>query len=111
MRIAVVGSRDYENMAEVHQFVAEQERTTVIVTGGARGVDSEAVKEARRLRMPYEIYLPDWQKHGRRAGAIRNAEIVARVDEVAAFWDGKSPGTRITMDIAKAAGKPLKVFR
>ena len=39
MRIAVVGSRSYPNLAAVRQFVWECERTTVIVSGGAQGVD------------------------------------------------------------------------
>lgn len=110
MRIAVVGSRDYANLDEVRQFVREQERTTVIISGGARGVDDAAVQEARRLKMPYELYLPDWPRHGRSAGAIRNREIVQKADEIVAFWDGKSPGTKITIDMGKAVGKPVRVF-
>jgi len=111
MRIAIVGSRDYLNLDEVRQFVREQSRDTVIVSGGAVGVDSAAVAEARRLGMPYEVYLPDWQKHGRRAGALRNQQIVAAADEVVAFWDGVSRGTAITMEMAKSARKTLRVFQ
>jgi SLOG family YspA-like protein len=76
MKIAVVGSRSFKNLDAVRQFVFEQERTTVIVSGGASGVDSVAVSEARRLRMPYEVHLPDWNRHGRSAGPIRNREII-----------------------------------
>jgi pimeloyl-ACP methyl ester carboxylesterase len=111
MRVAIVGSREYPNLADVRQFVWEQERDTVIVSGGASGVDSVAVAEARRLGMPYEVYLPDWQKHGRSAGAIRNRQIVEAADEVAAFWDGTSRGTAITIEMAKAAGKRLRIFQ
>ncbi len=110
MRIAVVGSREYPRLDEVRQFVREQERTTVIISGGALGVDDAAVKEARRLGMPYEIYLAHWHKHGRSAGPIRNREIVERADEVVAFWDGKSRGTKNTIDTAKALGKPCRVY-
>ena len=109
MRIAVVGSREFVNLDEVRQFVREQERTTVIVSGGARGVDSVAVDEAKRLRMPYEVHLPDWSKHGKAAGAIRNRTIVEAADEVVAFWDGRSRGTKISIDIAKALKKPVRV--
>lgn len=110
MRIAVVGSRDYKDLEAVRQFVFEQERDTVIVSGGAFGVDLAAVESARRLHMPYEVYLADWSRHGRKAGAIRNREMVDRADEIVAFWDGKSRGTKITIDMAKASGKPLRVF-
>jgi hypothetical protein len=68
VKIAVVGSRTYPNLAEVRQFVWEQDRNTVIVSGGASGVDSAAIHEARRLGMEYEVHLPDWNVHGRSAG-------------------------------------------
>jgi hypothetical protein len=110
MKIAVVGSREFDRLADVKQFVWEQERTTVIVSGGANGVDIAAVDEAKRLGMPYEVYLPDWQRYGRRAGAIRNQQIVDAAHEVVAFWDGRSRGTKITMDLTRAAGKRLRVF-
>lgn len=110
MRIAVVGSREFVRLDDVRQFVQEQERTTVIVSGGARGVDTAAVDEAKRLKMPYEIHLPDWNKHGRAAGAIRNRTIVESADEVVAFWDGISRGTKISIDIARATGKPLRII-
>jgi hypothetical protein len=111
LKVAVVGSREYADLAAVRQFVWECERTTVIVSGGAKGVDRAAVDEAKRLGMPYEVYLPDWSGHGKAAGIIRNREIVASADEVVAFWDGKSRGTQATMEMAKAAGKPVRVFK
>jgi predicted Rossmann-fold nucleotide-binding protein len=110
-RIAVVGSRDYPDLEAVRQFVREQERTTVIISGGARGVDDAAVAEARRLRMAYEVYPADWTRHGRRAGMIRNAEMVERADAVVAFWDGESRGTKATIEMAKHAGKLQEVFQ
>lgn len=110
-RIAVIGSRGYTKLDLVRQFVWEQERNTVIISGGARGVDETAVSEANRLRMPYEVYLPDWNRDGRSAGAKRNRIIVEKADEIVAFWDGESAGTAITIEMAKLAKKPLRVIR
>lgn len=110
MKVAIVGSREYRHLDAVEQFVWECERTTVIVSGGAAGVDRAAVNEAKRLHMPYEEHLPDWNGHGRKAGAIRNQAIVKSADEVVAFWDERSKGTKITMDMARMMGKPLRVF-
>jgi hypothetical protein len=73
-------------------------------------VDRIAVAEAQRLNMPYEEHLPDWNRYGKRAGAMRNAEIVNRADEVVAFWNGKSRGTQITIRMALEAGRPVRVF-
>lgn len=110
MKIAVVGSRGYPNLAEVRQYVWEQDRDTVIVSGGASGVDSAATDEAKRLGMGYEVHLPDWAVHGRSAGIRRNRTIVDSANGVAAFWDGKSRGTKFTIDYAREQGKLLVVF-
>jgi pimeloyl-ACP methyl ester carboxylesterase len=111
VKVAVVGSRDYPDLDAVRRFVWEQDRTTVIVSGGASGVDRAAVDEAKRLGMAYEVHLPDWNKHGKSAGAIRNRQIVESASEVAAFWDGVSRGTAITMELAKRFGKTLRVHQ
>lgn len=110
-RVAVVGSRSYRDMESVRQFVWEQERDTVIVSGGAIGVDSTAVSEAKRLHMPYEVYLPDWQKNGKAGGIFRNRTIVDKSDEVVAFWDGQSKGTKFTIDYAMQQKKQVQVIR
>jgi predicted Rossmann fold nucleotide-binding protein DprA/Smf involved in DNA uptake len=110
VKIAVVGSREYANLALVRQFVWECERDTVIVSGGALGVDSVAVGEAKRLGMPYEVHLPDWSRYGRWAGIKRNRDIVNSADEVVAFWDGKSRGTKSTIEMAREAGKPVRII-
>ena len=34
------------------------------------------------------------KKYGKRAGILRNRDIVDAADIVVAFWDGKSPGTK-----------------
>lgn len=111
MRIAVVGSRRYQRLDEVRQFVFEQERDTVIISGGAMGVDTAAVDTARSLNMPYELHLPDWNAHGKSAGVLRNQTIVDASDEVVAFWDGQSRGTKHTIDYARLRRKPCRVIQ
>lgn len=108
MRLAIIGSRTYQNLDAVRQCVWEQERTTVIVSGGAAGVDTVAVEEAKRLNMPYEVHLADWSK-GRWAGLHRNTEMLSQVDEVIAFWDGHSKGTKHAIDFAHAQGRPVRI--
>ena len=108
-KIAIVGSRGFTRLDLVRQFVREQERDTVIVSGGAAGVDTVAIEEAKRLGMPHEVFLPDWSRHGRRAGILRNKQIVDAAQEVVAFWDGWSNGTKATIDMARISRKPLRV--
>lgn len=109
-RVAIVGSRDYPNLSKVAEYVAGLPKDTVIVSGGARGVDQAAVREARRLGMTVEEYLPDYTRFpGNVAPLVRNKVIVEKSDRVVAFWDGKSTGTMHTVNLARACGKPSLV--
>lgn len=104
-RIAVVGSREYDNLDLVRRTVQSFEPGTVVISGGARGVDSEAERAAVEAGLETVVHRPDWDTHGKRAAFLRNQQIVEDCDEVYAFWDGKSRGTRMTIDIAYKAGK------
>src|SRR5688500_18307854 len=79
----------------------------VIVSGGAKGVDTWAEEAARSLEIPVDVVLPDWKKLKRGAGVVRNRDIVAAADLVVAFWDGKSKGTKSTIDITYELRKPI----
>ena len=56
------------------------------------------------------VILPDWKQYNRGAGAVRNREIVDSADFVVAIWDGKSKGTKISIDHAKKINKPVFVW-
>ena len=114
--MGVVGSRDFED-AELMDFVLgeyliETNGDLIIVSGGCRGADQEASIWAQQQHplIPREIYWPDWEKHGKAAGFILNAEIVKASDEILAFWDGKSKGTQHTISLAKKANKTVTII-
>ncbi len=109
MKIAIVGSRDYPDRARVEALVQDLPDDVVVVTGGAVGVDRWAESVARSRGLEVEVILPDWQRYGRAAGPIRNKAIVEAADRVVAFWDGRSRGTRSTIELARKAGKPVEV--
>lgn len=116
MRVAIVGSREYPNREDVDKAVlydlTEYPYTLediTVVSGGARGVDTWAEEEARRLGFKVLIFPADWDRHGKAAGMIRNREIVNNCDRVIAFWDGASRGTRATINMALDAGKSVDV--
>lgn len=111
MKVAIVGSRDYPNRDAVREYVRNLPADAVVVSGGASGVDSVAEDEASRCGLQTVIYLADWNKHGRAAGPIRNRMIVQEADRVVAFWDGRSRGTKNTIDTARSLGKPLEVYQ
>lgn len=109
-RIAVVGSRDYPDLDKVVAFVRSLPRDTVIITGGARGVDRLAELTAIGMHIQVVVHRADWTKNGRAAGPMRNAEIVDDCDELVAFWTGTSPGTLDSIRKAACAGKAVRIF-
>lgn len=110
MRVAIVGSRDYPDLAEVRRYVGTLPPDTVVVTGGARGVDRVAADEAESRGLAVVIHCAKWDDEGRSAGYRRNIRIVEDCDRVVAFWDGGSRGTQHTIDIARRKGRPVEVI-
>jgi len=110
MKVAVVGSRDYRRLDLVRSFVAGLHADTVVVSGGARGVDTEAEEAAEARGLEVVVLEPEWDRLGRAAGLIRNKDIVNAADRVVGFWDGASRGTVHSLRLAVKSGKPVLVF-
>lgn len=108
-RVAIVGSRAFLDLSLVRAFVAGLPDGTVVISGGAKGVDAAAEAAARARGLYVESIRPKWAEFGRAAGAIRNWQIVQKADRVVAFWDGVSRGTAITIAPAKAKGIDVQV--
>ena len=108
MRLGIIGSRtfaDYDKFLAVFGSLIYRDDITVIVSGGAIGADLLAEKYADYWQIPKRVFFPDWQKHGKKAGFVRNAEIVAGCDVLMAFWDGQSRGTKDSIDKARQMRK------
>lgn len=114
-KVAIVGSRGWVDKDAVIDYIWRLEPDSLVVSGGAKGVDSFA-EEGVRIRWMHRHdvrlleLLPEWDKYGKSAGFRRNAEIVAEADRVVAFWDGASKGTASTIRLARKAGKPVEVY-
>ncbi len=121
MKLAIVGSRGFRRLDLVRNYVEALPEDTVVVSGGARGVDqaAENVAYARKMKVhsvPVDrVGLPPFGteesriEFGKRAYA-RNQKIVDYADLVVAFWDGMSRGTADTMDRARVQDKLLEVI-
>lgn len=101
MIVAIIGSRDLW-VPNLGDYLPPG--VTGIVSGGARGVDTCAREYAQRNNIALTEFLPDYDAYGRSAPLKRNDLIVQAADLVIAFWDGKSRGTRYTIDCAKRMG-------
>ena len=114
MRLAIVGSRDFDDYKVFKSKLSEHIKTRdveSIISGGAKGADTLAAILARNCKIPITIYHPQWAAFGKAAGPIRNEQIVKACDMVIAFWDGKSRGTRSTIEIAHKMNKPCIVIQ
>lgn len=118
-RILITGSRHYNSYDTVHDAIIraiaehgnlDAPHLSTIVHGGASGADEIAGRVARFLGASVEVHPAQWAALGKKAGPIRNQEMVdAGADVCLAFPLGESRGTRGCMRAASAAGIPLVV--
>lgn len=113
IRLAIVGGREFNDYDLLKTSIAQlqQSRTILqVVSGGAKGADSLGERWADENGIPKKIFPAQWDKYGKRAGFLRNKDIVANCDEVIAFWDGRSRGTADTIATARAQGKKVTII-
>lgn len=107
MKVAIIGSRNLF-IGDLEKYLPE--RTTEIVSGGARGIDSCAREYAETHGIKIVEFLPEYQKYGRAAPIKRNDLIIDYSDVVLAFWDGKSRGTKYVIERCKQLNKTVKIY-
>ena len=109
--VVICGSRGGFSGVEVTDFIDTLEPDAHVITGGARGVDTFAHDAAVGRGLSTEVYEADWEKYGKRAGYLRNiAMLECNPHRVIAFWDGKSRGTRHTINEARRRDIPVEIF-
>lgn len=115
--VIIAGSRDYNNYSYINQKVTSvfdqlilNNNNTVIISGGARGVDQLAEKFAIENDFMFKEFLAQWEEFGKSAGIRRNLQMAHYASNfgkesdhayLIAFWDQKSRGTKNMIDIAK----------
>ena len=109
MKLLVCGGRDFENAQLVSEVLNPYlDKTLIIIQGGAKGADTLAWNWAVSNKVSWMTYPADWDKYGKRAGYIRNVQMLneSKPDLVIAFPGGK--GTKMMINLAKAANVPVK---
>jgi hypothetical protein len=105
MRVIIAGSRSITQYHIVQQYLNTLESTvTTVVCGGAKGVDTLGERWAKENNKEIQYFRPDWDKHGKSAGVIRNEEMAKNADYLVLIWDGKSKGSAHMLRIAKTRG-------
>ncbi len=104
MKLLIAGSRsikDYDIGAHIPQGV------TMIISGGANGIDTLAEKCADKLHLSKLILRPQYSLYGKRAPLLRNERMAELCDLALIIWDGHSRGTKYTLDYVRKIGKKV----
>ena len=109
VKLGIVGSRSFNNYDFLKKCLSFHE-ISLIISGGAKGADSLAIDYAKEHRIKYIEFLPNWDMEGRSAGYNRNKKIVEASDEIVAFWDSKSKGSKHTIDLAESVDKLVYIY-
>jgi hypothetical protein len=101
-RVGVTGGRDYNDYSVVAWTIMSFCRPgDVVVSGHAFGADALAESAARFFDLEVETHPADWDTYGRRAGPLRNQEMIdSGLDALIVF-----PGGRGTADMVRRAQK------
>ncbi len=104
MKLLIAGSRSITDF-DLSGYVPEA--VDLIISGGAKGIDTLAEKYADVRGIEKLIIRPQYEKFGRAAPIRRDEEMVDICDAVLAVWDGKSRGTGYTLNYARKKGKKI----
>ena len=108
MKTIIAGSRTITDYGLVIDAVRDSGfEIHEVVCGMARGVDLLGKRWAQDYGVDVKEFPADWNRHGKKAGFLRNLEMAEYADALVAVTSG-SLGTAHMIDIARAKG--LKVF-
>ena len=114
-KVRICGCRnffDYDLLKEKCLFYLQDKLPDVIIYSGAgKGADSLGERFAKEMGLELVVYKPNWDADGKSAGPKNNEKIVREVDAAICFWDGKSKGTKHTIDFCKMYDKPCRIVQ
>ncbi|WZE63641.1 GTP-binding domain [Maribacter phage Panino] len=109
-KVIIAGGRDFNNLSLMkmvcNKMLSKKDNNVEIVSGTANGADKMGEAYAYSRGFTVKRFPADWDGLGKRAGAVRNAEMAEYCDAAIIFWDGASKGTKNMIDNMKKIGKP-----
>lgn len=113
-RMIVAGGRDYSNQNVVNYYIDRVRNVCdsrglnlVIVCGMATGADTLGRNYAISNGLEVLEFPANWNRYGKSAGYIRNKEMGNIADSAIVFWDGRSKGSKLMIDIMHELKKPV----
>lgn len=114
MKVIVAGSRnfnDYNSLEKKMDTILKNQDNVTIISGTAIGAGKLGERYAGENHHKLVKYVPMWDIFGKKAGYMRNEEMVRSSDAAVVFWDGKSKGTKHMIDISKKFKLKLRVIK
>ena len=115
-RVIIAGTRtfnDYKTLCEYCDHLLEQKKHThqiIVVSGACRGADRLGERYAQMHGYRLNRFPADWDRHGNKAGFLRNLEMADNANALIAFWDGTSNGTKSMIEIARKKGLAVRII-
>jgi len=113
-RVLITGSRDWIASGTIMGALMKAWNDLgpfVLVHGDARGADRMAAGYHSHWGGECEAHPAQWELHGKRAGFVRNAEMVALgADLCLAFIKDESRGATMCARLAEEAGIPTRRY-
>ena len=115
IKVIIAGGRGFTNYQllklKCDQILVNVKKDIQIVSGGARGADELGERYAKEKHYSVKRFEARWDIYGKRAGFIRNQEMAEYADALIAFWDGKTPGTRMMISLAHERVLKVRVVK
>lgn len=105
MKTIIAGGRN-ERITSDYWLPLRSMGITEVVSGCARGIDTDGEEWARKHGIPVRQFPADWERLGKAAGFIRNRQMAQYADAVVLFPGGT--GTANMLKEAVAAG--IKIY-
>ncbi len=115
MKLIIAGTRtftDYELLKSKLDNLLRNipDIDTEIVSGGCKGADLLGEQYAKEFGIKIKRFPADWDKHGKKAGPLRNKEMAEYSTHCVVFWDGLSKGTASMIKLAQEKELNLRVI-
>ncbi len=120
MRLLVCGDRNWDEPERVEDAIlftwAEYDHSEyfLVISGGARGADTHAREACEKHGITFLEFPAEWDKHGRKAGPIRNQQMIDEGEpmQALAFHHdlAKSKGTKDMVRRLNLNNIPVAIF-
>ncbi len=114
MKVIIAGGRDFNDynlLKSSCNTILVNQKEIEIVSGTANGADKLGERYAEDMGYLTKQFPADWDRHGKKAGFIRNRQMAEYADALIAFWGGRGKGTEMMISIARTLGLKVRVIR